>query len=633
MCGICGIATRDPGRPVDTAVIGRMTNCLAHRGPDGEGIHAAPGVGLGVRRLAIVDPETGDQPISNEDGTVTVICNGEIYNAAELRRALERRGHSFRTGSDVEVVIHLYEERGDDCLGGLSGMFALALWDASERRLLLARDGVGMKPLVWAETRTGIAFASESKAFFAAGLLEPEIDPVAVDALFRFGYVVSPRTAFREIRALLPGHRLAYREGALRIESWWRLPEASGQRPERAPRRWAMGLRERLEESVRAHLRSDAPVSTWLSGGLDSSIVTALAARASASPVDVHTLRFDDPTFDEGSNGALVQSGDVELREHSSRLGDEALEWFPRAMWHAESPTTNMGELPRWVLAEGTSRTHRVVLAGEGSDEIFGGYEWYRLDRWARPLSRLPRRLRRAMLVGPLSPPRRPWAAAAILAQADDPMDRFEALTGLRDRNVRHTLYAAEFQSRLTAGQGAGPCPADALVGALPKGTFERLQYAELKIRLPDFVEVKLDRMSMAHGVEVRLPFLDPEVLCYAAEIPASLKLRRGTEKWILRLAAEGLLPDTLRWRAKRGLAVPYRRWLRGPLPAFAAELLSPRALERKGFFDPREVQERLKRHRAGVADHANALVGILAVQTLDEVFVASAAPGKAPST
>ncbi len=555
-----------------------------------------------------------------------VACNGEIYNAVELRRDLEARGHRFRTGSDVEVVVHLYEERGIDCLEALRGMFALAVWDAGERRLLLARDRMGIKPLVWAETPAGVAFASEAKALFAAGLVEPAVDPGAVDSLFDFGFVVSPRTAFVGVRNLLPGQRLIHDPRGVRLDRWWEIPL---DRPGRArsKRAWIEGLRERIAESVRLHLRADVPVATWLSGGLDSSLVTALVAEETGRTTEAYTLGFDDPAYDETARGTLAERSDLPLEVHHVRLDDRALELYPRALWHSETPTASMVEVPRWVLGEATGGRHKVVLSGEGSDELFGGYLWYRLDRWARPLARLPRALRRAVLVGPIAPRRRPWGSGALLAPVEPEIDRFAALSGPRDRGVRDRLWSADFRPRVERARARGPAPEAALSGITPRGGFESLQYVEMKTRLPDFIETKLDRTSMAHGVEVRLPFLDPEVVEYVAGMPAGLKLRGRTEKWVLREAARGRIPESIRRRRKFGLAAPYRRWLAGRLPDFAEEQLSRRALVEKGYFDPDEVAERLARHRSGAADHGQSLVGVLAVQVLDEVFVRGGRP------
>lgn len=626
MCGIAGLACRDGSRVPELPVLRRMADAMRHRGPDGEGYHRGPGIGLAVRRLAIVAPEAGAQPIASEDGSVVLVCNGEIYNAVRLRRELEGRGHRFRTASDVEVVVHLYEERGVECLEALRGMFALGLWDASARRLLLARDRLGIKPLAWAETGAGLAFASESKALFAAGLVEPSIDPGAIDALFRFGYVVSPRTAFLGVRHLLPAHRLVRDPDGVRVERWWDGPFDGGAE-DRSTRAWVDGLRERLEDAVRVHLRADEPVAAWLSGGLDSSVTTALAAAEVDPPLHVYTLGFADPVYDETAGGTLADHAGAELEVHRTVLDDGALEAYPRVLWHYESPTTTMVEVPRWILAKATAARHRVVLTGEGSDEIFGGYWWYRLHRWTRPLARLPRALRRALLVGPLSPRRRPWGAGAVLAPASPPLERFVALTGPRERETRDRLFAPDFRTAVERALEDGPQAEDALTGPVPSGSFERLQHVDLATRLPDYIELKLDRTSMAHGVEARVPFLDTEVVEYVAGMPTRLKLRGRTEKWALRKAAAGRIPEEIRRRRKRGLAAPFRRWLSGPLPPFAEELLSRPAIEAKGYFDAREVADRLAGHRAGEADFGESLIGVLAVQTLDELFVRGRGP------
>ncbi|HUF90061.1 MAG TPA: asparagine synthase (glutamine-hydrolyzing) [Gemmatimonadota bacterium] len=621
MCGIAGIAYSDPRRVPDSESLARMALALRHRGPDGEGFHRSEGIGLAVRRLAIMAPEDGDQPVANEDGTVVLACNGEIYNAPELRRELEAAGHRFRTGSDVEVVVHLYEDRGDDCLDALRGMFALAIWDTRRRRLLLARDRLGIKSLAWAPTRDGLAFGSEGKAIVAAGALEPAIDPAAVDDVMRFGFVVGPRSIFEGMRELLPGERLAFHLGETRLERWWRLPLGEEPRPVRSEREWAQELRWRLEESVRLHLRADVPVAAWLSGGIDSSTIVALAAREVPDPLEVYSLGFEDPAFDELAGGTLSDASRLPLRVRRVMLGDADFEAYPRAIWHAESLTTTGLEIPRWVLSRATARGHRAVLTGEGSDELLGGYWWYRVDRWARPLARLPRGLRRAAL----RPLRRrdPWLVGAAMAPAVSEIDRFAALVGPRHRTSRDALYSPGFRQRIAESRRSGPDPGDRLPARMPKHAFERLQCVDLGVRLSDYILRKLDRLSMAHGLEVRLPFLDPEVIDLAVRVPPRFKLRGRTEKRVLRGATDGLLPESIRRRRKRGLAAPVERWLRGPLPEFAAGMLSPECARSKGYFDPREVEERLVAHRAGARGTGGSLLGVLAVHLWDEIFLA----------
>lgn len=629
MCGIAGLAYADPRRVPQAETLARMALALRHRGPDGEGFHRAEGIGLAVRRLAIVAPDDGDQPVANEDGTVVLACNGEIYNAPELRRDLEAAGHRFRTRSDVEVAVHLYEDHGDDCLDALRGMFALAIWDARRRRLLLARDRLGIKSLAWSLTGEGLVFGSEGKAILAAGALAPRLDAVAVDDLMRFGYMVSPRSAFEGIYELLPGERIAFRQGATNIERWWRAPLGEEPRPERSEREWAEELRWRLEESVRLHLRADVPVAGWLSGGIDSSAIVALAAREGPAPLDVYSLGFEDPDFDELGSGTLADMGGMQLRVHRVTLTDAHFEAYPRAVWHTESLTTTGLEIPRLVLSEATARGHRAVLTGEGSDELLGGYWWYRVDRWARPLGYLPQGLRQALF----EPVRRlrPWAFGAAMAPAAPAIDHFAAITGPRHWTTRERLYAPGFRERIAEGRRGGPTPSDGLPEVSPKHPFERLQCVDLHIRLSNYIERKLDRLSMAHGLEVRLPFLDPEVIDLALRVPPRFKLRGRTEKRVLRMATEGLLPEAIRRRRKRGLAAPFERWLRGPLPAFAGELLSPECVRAKGYFDPREVADRLAAHRAGGRATGGSLLGVLMVQLWDEIFLSGRPAWESP--
>jgi asparagine synthase (glutamine-hydrolysing) len=346
------------------------------------------------------------------------------------------------------------------------------------------------------------------------------------------------------------------------------------------------------------------------------------------APLDVYTLGFEDPSCDETAAGTLADLSALPLRVHQWTLSDDDFAAYPQATWHSESPTTSGVEVPRWALGRETGGTHRVALAGEGSDEIFGGYWWYRIDRWVRPLARLPRVLRRAALVGPLAPERRPWGAGAVMAPLGPPLSRFEALTGPRGAAARSQLYSADFRARVEAAVHDGPRPEDALgASPPPRDPFDRLLWVEMKTRLPDYIEQRVDRLSMAHAVEVRLPFLDHEIVEFAARIPPRLKLHGRTEKHILRLALDGIVPEVIRHRRKHGLGAPFRRWLRGPLPTFAADLLSAGTLRRKGYFDPTEITGRLARHRAGVEDEGEALMGVLAIQTWDEVFLAGRRP------
>lgn len=628
MCGICGVAWADPGRLADPDSLKAMAQAVSHRGPDGEGFHRAPGIGLAMRRLSIIDLETGDQPIANEDGSVLVICNGEIYNHIELREELISAGHRFRTRSDVEVIVHLYEDRGPSAVHRLRGMFAFALWDSRRRCLMLARDRLGIKPLVYAIGPEGIYFGSEAKSIVAGGGLEPRLDPGAVAEFFRIGFAIAPRTFFAGARRLPPGHWLLYEGGRGAVERYWDVPfpEDNGDRPQRSAAEWSEGLREKLAESVRLHLRSDVPVGAWLSGGLDSSTIVALMAQRLGYPFPTISLEFEHPEFDEvGQTKTLDAFAGFDLEGRRTKCLGAHFALYPQAVWHVEDLTTTGNEIPRLVLARATAGI-KTVLTGEGSDEILGGYWWYRLDRLFRPVARLPRTVRRALLLGPILPRLRPYASSIFLAPRKMGLARYAAMIGPVRQGLQDRLFTPDFGRRVAVEGGEFP-GADEYASTARRHPFEQLQYIEMKTRLPDFINQKLDRTSMACSVEVRLPFLDHEVVEYCAGIPPALKMRRFEEKHVLREAMRGDLPAEVIRRRKRGLMTPYRQWLRDDLPEFAQDLLSTESLQAKGYFDSSAVTGLLGRHRGGREDFGWQLFGVLAIQLWDELFVRGRRP------
>jgi asparagine synthase (glutamine-hydrolysing) len=628
MCGICGVVARDSSGPIDGPMLERMTDILRHRGPDGRGFLRAPGVGLGVQRLSIVDLETGDQPIAGEDGTVTLVCNGEIYNSPELRTELEGRGHRFRTRSDVEVIVHLYEEQGVECLHRLRGMFAFALWDGPRRRVMLARDRLGIKPLHYAVGPDGLYFGSELKAILESGRIAREVDVHALDDLFTLGFVVAPRTLFKTIRRLLPGEYLLYAEGVVSTHRYWhpRFPPRGAPLPGRSAHEWAECLRAKLDECVRIHLRSDVPVGTWLSAGVDSSGITSLARRATGGPLQTFTLGFEDPAYDEvGHQKTLDQFPGYDLVNERAVCGANSFELYPKALWHTEDPSAAGIEIPRLILSEASARRVKVVLTGEGADEIFGGYPWFRWDRLLRPLAALPLPVRRLMLLGSLIPTWQPRGSRVLMAPRTMSLTRYRHLIGPVREDAHEAILSPAV--RLGAGPGQdGPWLAD---GEIRDWTsFAQLQHYEMTVRMPDFVVHTLDRLSMAHGLEARVPFLDHELVELCAQIPPRLKLRGSQEKYILRQALRGALPPEILGRNKRGLQAPVRGWLRGPLPPFAEDLLSPDRLRDKGYFAPDAVRALLEgyRRQTGPAEGPS-LLSVLAIQLWDELFVRGRGP------
>ncbi|MFI5143034.1 MAG: asparagine synthase (glutamine-hydrolyzing) [Thermoanaerobaculales bacterium] len=621
MCGICGFAAVDPRKPVSRAVIEAMTAALEHRGPDGCGTFVSEGIGLGVCRLAIIDLETGDQPITSESGSVTVVCNGEIYNGPELRRELEGAGHHLRTRSDVEPIVHLYEDLGLDFVSRLRGMFGLALWDADSRRLVLARDRLGIKPVVYSETSLGLWFGSEGKAILASGQVGRAADVEGIRDICTFGFVLTPRTLFAAIRRLPPAHLLVWHEGEATLRRYWQ-PLLDADDPGWSEQEWAEALLAKLEETVRLHLRSDVEVGAWLSPGVDSSGVVSLARRVLGRPPRTVTLAFADPLTDETRRSPTLDSyPGHELPNERATCDAQSFELFPLAVWHMEEPSAYALEIPRLLLARASARHVKVVLTGEGADEVFGGYPSFRWNEWTAAFARVPRWLRRGLLSGRALEAKHPWLVPLLLAPAEMGPERYARLIGMVPRREAMRVLATELRERLNACRySSGWWLSTNPLGA--RSQFGALRLCELQVRLPDYVVHTLDRAAMAYGLEARVPFLDHELVELAAGIPPSLLLRRGTEKYILRRALAGSLPAEVCWRRKRGLAAPSVRWWREALPPFAQEMLSESCLKENGYFDPAAVTAMLERHREGQADLGRVLNAVLGVQVWHELFV-----------
>jgi asparagine synthase (glutamine-hydrolysing) len=615
MCGICGYATVDPAEPGDRRMLESMTATLAHRGPDDQGIMTGPGIGLGVKRLAIVDPVGGQQPLRSEDGAVTLICNGEIYNAPELRARLQGAGHRFATLSDAEVIVHLYESCGVDLLPALRGMFAFALWDERRRRLLLARDRLGIKPLHYAHTAQGILFASEYKAILATGKIAARIDRQAVADLFAIGWVPGPRTMAEGIRRLAPGHLMLWSAGESELRRWWEprfLPVE--EMPVRSGARWAEELLAKLEETVRLHLRGDVEMGAWLSPGLDSSTIAALAARSTARPLPTFTVAFADPDCNESASRLADHPG-FNLRNQRQVLGTaEFAELVPRAVWHAEDISLSAVEVPRMALARLAAREVKAVLTGEGADEVFGGYRWYHGEKLLGPARHLPAPVRRAAAF--LLRGWRPGAARLLRAAPDMGLERFLAMVSYPRREEGLALLDPELRS-LARTRPSPALPAD----FRRWHPFSALQYLDLTVRLPDYIERGLDRSSMAFSLEARVPFLDHELVELCAAIPPAVKMTGLTEKAILRRALRGILPDPIRTRPKRGLSAPLESWLRTDTSSLVQELLSEASLAKTGLFQPAAVHRTRDAHRRR-GGLGRPLFGVIAVGLWHRLFV-----------
>ena len=613
MCGICGLAALDGG-PVDTAPLEAMSAALQHRGPDDAASVTAGPVALAARRLAIIDLDGGRQPLASEDGRVHGALNGEILNHEALRRDLQRGGHRFATRCDTEVLVHLYEERGERMLDALRGMFALAIWDAREQRLLLARDRFGIKPLYWRSAGGVLSFGSELKALRPVPGFRGELDPDAVEAYFAFNSIPSPLTIFRDVRKLEPGTLLSWRPGrAPAISRWCRpAPVPAGEVRAEDERELAVELAERLRDSVRAHLVSDVPVGVWLSGGVDSGLLAALAAQESGERLRTFSIGFEERSFDELDRARLVARR-LGADHHEAILGPQDTAQLPLIAAAFDEPYADSSSLPTWAVAQLTRRHVKVALSGEGGDELFGGYHTYAADLLAPRLAGVARLVRPLVERVPSSSRRvsldyraRRFVRAAQLP----PLERHHGWKEILTPQIRAQLLAP-------LHDGCAPRdPVDMLraryaetAGAEP---LARLQDVDLAPYLSDDLLTKTDRMSMAHSVEVRVPFLDPHVAELALALPTSAKVRGMAKKRLLRAVAATMLPRQIARGAKRGFSIPMAAWLRGDLLPMARDLLAPDALRRGGVLDPAPVTRLLDEHVARRDDHSRALWGLL---------------------
>jgi asparagine synthase (glutamine-hydrolysing) len=610
MCGICGIAS-SKGAP-DLGAVARMSAKLVHRGPDDDGLFNRGPVALAARRLSIIDLDHGHQPIASEDGSVVVVQNGEIYNYRELKRELEGRGHRFATESDTEVLVHLYEEHGDGFVERLRGMFAVALWDGREERLLLARDRFGIKPLYYRLAGGDLSFASELKAMLEQPGFSRAIDPRAVSAYLAFNSIPAPLTIFAEARKLPPGFLLSWRDGTIEQRRYARpapVP-AARVRGGRAGE-LAAELREVLRDSIRAHLVADVPVGVLLSGGVDSGGITALAAAESAEPLKTFSIGFEESGFDELSRARLVaERFGTDHRELILR--PDAVDLLPKLVESFDEPFGDSSALPTYLVSELAAGAVKVALSGEGGDELFGGYYTYVADLLAPRVGRL------ATLASPLI---EALPSSDRRVGFDYKAKRFARAASDADPLGRHLgwkeIFSAARRRALLGDGDPGWDPIELYreryAETAAAEPLSRMQDVDLGIYLVDDLLVKTDRLSMAHSLELRVPFLDRRVAEFALALPTPLKVRGFAKKRLLRQALAPLLPREVVRGRKQGFSIPLAAWLRGPLEPFAREALSAATLERQGCLDPATVAPLLDRHCSGREDLSRQLWGLMA--------------------
>lgn len=632
MCGICGVIGFDEKRPVGAEyfqpLLEEMCQSLYHRGPDEGGIFIEGNVGLGMRRLSIIDLETGHQPIHNEDKTVWVVHNGEIYNYKELSSELTSLGHEFYTLSDTEVIVHAYEEYGEGCLQRLRGMFAFALWDKKKKRLLAARDRLGMKPLLYTLADGKLLFASELKALLRCKELPREVNPLALRNFLRLGYVPSPQTIFSGVKKLPPATYLIYKGGEVSERRYWELPspEAQLRIPEEEASQRLVG---HLGEAVELHLRSDVPVGVFLSGGLDSTGLVSLAIEKGQSPLKTFFVGFKDAQPDESSYARLVaQRYGTQHREVFLEPKD-VVELLPRILWHLDEPFGDAAVVPTFLVSRLASQEVKVCLSGEGGDELFAGYSWYPTSNIRRWYSSLPAVVRHTAysLVQGLGPARRDGGFIEDIKS----LIGFDFLPPRECYLWRRAHFSPEELNALLDPryfQDNGKEEEDALPEITGSGDMlADMLYYDTKFFLPDDLLTKVDRMGMAHGLETRLPFLDHPLVEFAYTLPPSLKMRDNTSKYLYKKAIGPLIPKEILNRGKLGLMPPLTSWLKNELSGFCKETLLDNRTRRRAWFNHKAVEELLVHYEQGESRLAYKLWDLIVLEIWARIFIDGEGP------
>ena len=626
MCGICGIVNKDGTSP-DRGLLKRANDLFTHRGPDDEGFYVDQSVGLAMRRLAIIDLNTGHQPISTPDGRYTVVLNGEIYNFLELRGELREQGYEFRTKTDTEVLLALYQRIGPACVSRLRGMFAFAIWDKRDERLFLARDRLGKKPLVYTEQPGFLAFASELRSLFAWPGISRDVDPEAVDLYLSLQYIPAPRTIYRQVRKLPPGHSLTYHKGQVSVQPYWDLP--LGQPPLTRDFEEAKHLAaDKLREAVRLRLIADVPLGAFLSGGIDSSIIVALMSELSDQPVKTFSIGFEEAEFSELGFAKLVAER-YGCQHTEFVVKPEMADVLPKLAWHYGEPYADPSALPSYYVSRETRRFVTVALNGDGGDENFAGYVRYFAMKLARHFDALPAPARAALLAGAELLPdyRAPygftWRLKRFLRSvlpADLPQRHLRMICYFTEED-KEGFYAPEFLARLGTSRRSAPDYMARAFAACPSEDFvNRLLYVDFKTYLPECLMVKMDIAAMANSLEGRSPFLDHEFVEMVYRMPGDWKLRglRG-HKWLLKEAFRDKLPAAIFNRGKMGFGIPLGAWFRGPLKSYWADHVLGSAALGRGYFKEAALRRLWDEHQSGRRDHGYRLWALLMLELWHE--------------
>lgn len=633
MCGICGKVLLDPrAGTVDPATIRAMMGRIVHRGPDDSGTYLSGPIGLGHRRLSIIDLSAGKQPLSNENDTVWITYNGEIYNYRELRSQLRAQGHRFRTATDTEVIVHLYEEYGPDCVEKLAGMFSFALWDEKRKLTMLARDRVGIKPLYYCISQSALIFASEIKSILADPSVAREADTAALDLFLSYRYLPGDQTPFKGIRKLLPGHYLVAEGGRTRLHRYWDLHFAEA-RPQKSLPEYEAELCDLLRTTVRDHMIADVPVGVLLSGGVDSTAMLSFAVEHSRKQISTFTVGFGEPGIPDERRYAKLAARRYGTKHCETTISSQQfLEWLPTYVWHMEEPVCEPPAIALYYITKYAREQVTVLISGEGGDEAFAGYQNYRnmfwiealksgLGSWTTPACRamsafghLPK-LARLRKYAPLLPTR-----------FDDYYYSRTASPFWGLNPIKHKLYTRDFERQIQKGRNGSPeYLRQCMVKTAGLDVLNRMLYIDTKTWLPDDLLIKADKMTMANSLELRVPLLDHRVLEFAASLPRDYKLRGLSTKYLFKKAMKNRVPATIRHRRKAGFPVPYARWIRSDFRDVFTTLLTERRTVERGYFDKTVVEQLLSAHANG-ADRSEELFCLAILELWHRTFVDRAA-------
>ena len=631
MCGIYGLLSLNGPRRADAALLSRMGRAILHRGPDDEGTFVDDQMLLGMRRLSIIDVSGGHQPLTSEDGNVVVVCNGEIYNFRELREQLQKAGHRFATGSDCEVIVHLYEERGEKFLEALDGMFGCAVWDKAKRRLIVARDPLGIKPLYYTVGDGQIAFASEAKALLELPFVKKRLDPAALAQYFAVGYVAAPNSLFEGMKKLLPGEALTVEGGRITSRRYWSVPPDVN--TSLSESQWIEATRVELERAVKDQMVSDVPIGAFLSGGVDSSSVVALMSRHTDHPVKTYSIGF------RGSSGAELYNELPFARQvaeqfktdhHEIIVQPDVAQLLPGLIWHMDEPVADAAFITTYLVSKFAREQVTVILSGVGGDELFGGYNRYMDEHYRSKYQLIPKFLRRGV-IDPIarrlpSDRHSPLLNKLRLARAFVLADSL----GFEDRYRRYMeVFDAAERAALLADRGAqfDDVIARGFADSRSRDSLRRLMDVDLATQLPEDLLMLTDKMSMAVSLECRVPLLDQRLVKLAAGMPAALRIRGGELKYVMKKAMQGILPDSIIHRTKRGFGAPIGAWFKQELSGFLRDILSEATLKRRGLLDPQAVARVVREHERQEADRTDHLLALVNLEIWCRMYLDGETP------